>query len=759
MHVLARWSGYFCILTFIWTGSVHAQKTQGTQGATANPKKKVAKSLPTRKTRPKQQRNPTSHPTTKPKTVEVPPTVKKLVAPPSKPTHAPKAKDPKKIKVTLEGTLVGFDNKPVRMGRVLLQRRNVGITEQRIVVDSRGKWHFQAEVYGVYHLTFRGAHHAPHTLILLLTRPRKIQLHVRLGTYSKFSRNRKKKKSKKPAKPPAVLLRLKGKKKWKQIPMQRQSNGEYLADIPGHLKLIRYQIKGWASHAIAGTDARALFYSKKNGSYSSIFAPSNGKKIQLHFSPQKCPPFGQKASVRSLPAKALTIHTFYQLFHRTERASWKEYRRLRKKRGYFRYSHNWKPYFKRIRKQMAVEKDTEIRQALWLLTVNLWGHREKYGKSKNRFRRTLKMIPPDSPLWSLRKDLARTMIRYHFYFKPGVAEAFEKDFFAKHPNPGLRFYVHRKLATRAFWEHRYLKRKFQPYQKARQRVERKLYQQLSRLLYRYQDKTLDAETLLGLQKKIRYFMQDFMAKVLSAKSLKSYHRSYRAPKYLMLYRNPKHYYQKAWGHYQAMRKIAEQLKNPRFHRMVKRIKWKLRPVYKKGKKVGAFSLALLPPHKVLRQSDLQGRYTLMIFWATWCGPCIAKMPFLHRIHKMYKSKGLRMVSISIDRRRSLVEAFRKKKYPIPWRNAVCNNKEQEKIEELFEVSSIPKMFLVGPSGRIIASNEVLQKKKKMLKLLRRILGSPTKQIKTKTPPTSRPSKKAPTSRPIKQSPSSKPTQK
>ncbi|MGE5518830.1 MAG: redoxin domain-containing protein [Candidatus Dadabacteria bacterium] len=46
--------------------------------------------------------------------------------------------------------------------------------------------------------------------------------------------------------------------------------------------------------------------------------------------------------------------------------------------------------------------------------------------------------------------------------------------------------------------------------------------------------------------------------------------------------------------------------------------------------------------------QLHGKATLLVFWASWCGPCRAEHPELNKLYEKYKSKGLEMVGISID---------------------------------------------------------------------------------------------------------------
>jgi thiol-disulfide isomerase/thioredoxin len=56
---------------------------------------------------------------------------------------------------------------------------------------------------------------------------------------------------------------------------------------------------------------------------------------------------------------------------------------------------------------------------------------------------------------------------------------------------------------------------------------------------------------------------------------------------------------------------------------------------------------------------LRGKPVVYNFWATWCGPCRAEMPDLNQIQERYKSKGLVVVGVNVEERKSLIENFLK----------------------------------------------------------------------------------------------------
>lgn len=98
-----------------------------------------------------------------------------------------------------------------------------------------------------------------------------------------------------------------------------------------------------------------------------------------------------------------------------------------------------------------------------------------------------------------------------------------------------------------------------------------------------------------------------------------------------------------------------------------------------------------------RLKDLRGKIVLVNFWATWCPPCRKEMPDLEALYQKFRSRGLVILAIS-DEDASKVKPFiaeHKFTYPIlldPGR----------KVNELFHVEGIPKSFVYGRDGKLVA---------------------------------------------------------
>lgn len=104
-------------------------------------------------------------------------------------------------------------------------------------------------------------------------------------------------------------------------------------------------------------------------------------------------------------------------------------------------------------------------------------------------------------------------------------------------------------------------------------------------------------------------------------------------------------------------------------------------------------------HSFFINKSLKNKYKMIIFWASWCAPCINEIPHLVNIFHKYGNTNIRMISISIDRNfDSWKECL--KKYNLPWVQLIDNQRKQS-ISKKLGVQSIPSIFILDKSNRII----------------------------------------------------------
>ncbi len=102
-------------------------------------------------------------------------------------------------------------------------------------------------------------------------------------------------------------------------------------------------------------------------------------------------------------------------------------------------------------------------------------------------------------------------------------------------------------------------------------------------------------------------------------------------------------------------------------------------------------------------SNYKGKWILLEFWASWCGPCRKDNPDLVKTYATYKDKGFEIVAVSIDaNKEAWIEAI--KKDQLTWIHMSDLQGGMNTASLTYGVFGIPDNFLISPDGKIVARN-------------------------------------------------------
>ena len=108
--------------------------------------------------------------------------------------------------------------------------------------------------------------------------------------------------------------------------------------------------------------------------------------------------------------------------------------------------------------------------------------------------------------------------------------------------------------------------------------------------------------------------------------------------------------------------------------------------------------------KTISLADHRGKYVLLDFWATWCGPCLIETPHLKAVFEAFGKDGrLVMVGLSLDKTQADPRQYAAK-HGLGWIQGFLGEWADGKLPDEYGVRGIPSIWLIGPDGKVIAKD-------------------------------------------------------
>ena len=118
--------------------------------------------------------------------------------------------------------------------------------------------------------------------------------------------------------------------------------------------------------------------------------------------------------------------------------------------------------------------------------------------------------------------------------------------------------------------------------------------------------------------------------------------------------------------------------------------------------------------KPLKLSSTRGKYILVDFWASWCGPCRQENPELVSVYQEFKGNNFDILGVSLDNdREKWLQAIEKDQ--LTWMHVSDLKGWDNAVAKEYIIQSIPSNFLLDPEGKIVAKNLRAKELRKKLK--------------------------------------------
>jgi len=602
--------------------------------------------------------------------------------------------------VEWKGKILDARGKPAPLVHIAVRRGFMPFVLTDTQTNSDGSFRLRADVNGLVQLRFRGLHHQEELVHFYIKKPQHFHISVQLGTkymHQKHHLLRVRLESKQFASPGMLLKRRSDGRYALEVKTRRTQEKYFLANV----SVTRGQY--WGN--MAGTEGQGYKHDERRG-FLSVVKTRTGK-VSIVFDPQRLPPNNRPFRMHFVTADPW--QSSFQNRYKAYRTGIEGIRRAYRKKWAARskkkiIAQNRAATSRSSSKKNAVSRPSKQTRKVDKYDLTAFGfHRERWGRLiEKRLQRekdpTFRNI---LLLWYLRllslrlKDpkkkwvmaLCRLAESNEDLWSDSTAAyliwGFIKDRFsgASHCSVDLKKAIDSKRdpGLRAFWLTGVIR--------ALQKVVQK-------------------------KKKRPLFLRSFSSIAPLIRQIETINKKIPI--------SPKTYWFREFMKYSLQSIYKGANTRPKMHKGV-------------SMPLVTFQTLSKKPKKQKLEPLLKGHVSIIHFWSTWCGACLANMAWMHKIHRIYSPRGLQIISVSLDQVKEQIRHFRKTKWSMPWLHLIETRGFESPGIKALGLSYVPSLLLIDGKGSVIA-NQAVVGKRGISKRLKRLLPKKTRPKKEKANP-------------------------